>query len=147
MAETKTLEEKSLTEQHLIILEEELRHQREIIHINYDVTNRGFEQVDKRFEEMLQYTNKRFDQVDKRFEDLIHYMDKRFEQVDKRFEEMLQYMDKRFDQVDKRFEDMLHYMDKRFDQVEKRFNSMQWMIGIGFSAIAVLMTILKIFAK
>ena len=66
-----------------IRVEEELKHQRELM---LD----GFRQMDKRFEQM-----------DKRFEDLIKQMDKRFEQVDKRFE-----------QVDKRFEDMVKRLDR-----------------------------------
>jgi predicted RNase H-like nuclease (RuvC/YqgF family) len=74
-----------------------------------------------------------FNAVDKRFEDLIHYMDKRFDAVDRRFESM----DKRFESMDKRFESM----DKRFESMEKRFSSLQWLIGIGISLIAVLMTV------
>ena len=65
-----------------IRVEEELRHQRELM-------TEGFKQMDKRFE-----------QVDKRFEQV----DKRLEQVDKRFEQMQLEMSKRFEQVDKRFD-------------------------------------------
>ncbi|WP_432743314.1 hypothetical protein ABXJ76_01135 [Methylobacter sp. G7] len=61
-----------------IRVEEELKHQRELM-------VEGFKQMDKRFE-----------QIDKRFEQI----DKRFEQIDKRFEQV----EKRLDQVDKRFE-------------------------------------------
>jgi hypothetical protein len=32
-------------------------------------------------------------------------------------------------------------MDKRFESMEKRFSSLQWLIGIGISLIAVLMTV------
>ncbi len=78
-----------------IRIEEELKHQRELM-------IKGFEQMEKRFE-----------QVDKRFEQV----DKRFEQVDKRFEQV----DKRFEQIDKRFELMQAEMNKRFEQVDKRF--------------------------
>ncbi|WP_341328094.1 hypothetical protein [Methylotuvimicrobium sp. KM2] len=53
-------------------VEEELKHQRELM-------LEGFKQMEKRFEQM----EKRFEQVDKRFEQV----DKRFEQVDKRFEQ------------------------------------------------------------
>ncbi len=48
----------------------------------------GFQQIDKRFEELRDDMNKRFEQVDKRFE-----------QVDKRFEELREDMNKRFEQV------------------------------------------------
>jgi hypothetical protein len=58
----------------MVRVEEELKHQRELM-------RQGFEQMDKRFE-----------QVEKRFEQV----DKRFEQVDKRFDEMLKRHDKHF---------------------------------------------------
>jgi len=64
----------------MVRVEEELKHQRELM-------RKGFEQVDKRFE-----------QVDKRFEQV----DKRFEQVDKRLGLMKAEMDKRFDEMLKR---------------------------------------------
>jgi len=60
-------------------VEEELKHQRELMREGFDAMERRFEQVDKRFE-----------QVDKRFEQV----DKRFEQVDRRFESMEQRMDR-----------------------------------------------------
>ena len=64
----------------MVRVEEELKHQRELM-------REGFEQVEKRFE-----------QVDKRFEQI----DKRFEQVDKRLDLMKTDMDKRFDEMLKR---------------------------------------------
>jgi DNA repair exonuclease SbcCD ATPase subunit len=67
-----------------IRVEEELKHQRELM-------LEGFKQMEKRFEQIQLNMDKRFEQVDKRFEQV----DKRFEQVDKHFE-----------QVDKKFEQM-----------------------------------------
>ena len=61
-----------------IRVEEELKHQRELMLEGFKQMEKRFEQVDKRFEQM----EKRFEQVDKRFEQI----DKRFEQVDKKFE-------------------------------------------------------------
>jgi len=74
-----------------IRMEEELKHQRELM-------LEGFKQMEKRFEQV----DKRFEQVDKRLEQMQLNMDKRFEQVDKRFEQV----DKRFEQVDKKFEQL-----------------------------------------
>ncbi|AFG38382.1 hypothetical protein [Spirochaeta africana] len=54
-------------------------------------------------------------------------------------------MDLRFEQVDKRFEEMLHYMDKRFEAFDKRFVILQWVMGLGFTAIAGLMTLFNYF--
>jgi ABC-type Na+ transport system ATPase subunit NatA len=56
----------------MLRVEEELKHQRELM-------MEGFKQIDKRFE-----------QVDKRFESIQMQMDRRFEQVDKRFEQQHQ---------------------------------------------------------
>ncbi len=88
----------------------------------------GLKNIAEQMQKGFEYMEKRFEQVEKRFEQI----DKRFEQVDKRFEQI----DKRFEQVDKRFEDMQHYMDRRFSQL-------QWMIGIGFTAITVLMGLIN----
>ena len=73
-------------------------------------------------------------------------MQQGFEQVDKRIESMQHQMDKRFEQVDKRFESMQQQTDKRFEQVDKRFSATQWFIGIGFTAIVVLMSIYQFVA-
>ena len=62
-----------------IRVEEELKHQRELM-----LT--GFAQMEKRFEQI----DKRFEQVDKRFEQIQNDMNKRFEQVDKQLEKQNQ---------------------------------------------------------
>ena len=77
----------------IVRVEEELKHQRELM-------IEGFKQIDKRFEQV----EKRFEQVEKRFEQV----DKRFEQVDKRFEQI----EKRFEQFDKRFEVLTLRIDR-----------------------------------
>jgi chromosome segregation ATPase len=94
----------------IVRVEEELKHQRELM-------MQGFENSNKRFEEMRADMNKRFEQVDKRFEQV----DKRFEQVDKRFEQV----DKRFEQIDKH----LTIITNRID----RF--MFWSLGLTISAV------------
>ena len=68
----------------ILKVEEELKHQRELIFA-------FMKQIDKRFEELRDDMNKRFEQVDKRFEQI----DKRFEQIDRRFEQI----DRRFEQI------------------------------------------------
>jgi DNA anti-recombination protein RmuC len=112
----------------MIRVEEELKHQREIIQqILHQMDNR-FEQVDKRFEQVdkrFEQVNKRFEQMDKRFEESRADMNARFEQMDKRFEELRADMNARFEQVDKRFEEMRTDMNTRFEQVDKRFEEMR----------------------
>ncbi len=63
----------------ILRVEEELRHQRELM-------QEGFKQMEKRFEQI----DKRFEQMEKRFE----LIDKHFEQVDKRFEAMTVRIDR-----------------------------------------------------
>ncbi|MBK1735426.1 hypothetical protein CKO15_09050 [Halorhodospira abdelmalekii] len=63
----------------MVRVEEELRHQR-------DLMREGFAQVEKRFEQV----DKRFEQVERRIEQI----DKRFDQVDRRFEEMTRRIDR-----------------------------------------------------
>lgn len=69
-----------------IRVEEELKHQRELMLEGFKQMEKRFEQVEKRFEQI----DKRFEQVDKRFEQV----DKRFESMDKRFEEMGRRLDR-----------------------------------------------------
>ena len=63
-------------------VEEELKHQRELMLAGFAQMEKRFEQIDKRFEQM----EKRFEQVDKRFEQMHIDLTKRFEQIDKQFE-------------------------------------------------------------
>jgi flagellar capping protein FliD len=72
--------------------------------------------------------------------EVIIIMRERFEAVDKRFESV----DKRFESVDKRFEDMnkrFEDMNNRFDGMNKRFSGLQWAIGLGFTILAIMMTV------
>ena len=94
--------------------------------------------TDKRFEELIHNMDKRFEAVDKRFEDMHKSMDKRFEAVDKRFEDMQKNMDKRF-------EELTHNMNNRFEDMDKRFNSMQMLMVLGFTVLATMMTVIRLF--
>lgn len=88
----------------IVRVEEELKHQRELM-------MEGFHRVDKRFEQLIGEMNARFAQVDKRFEQVekrFEQMEKRFEQIDKRFEQV----EKRFEQIDRRFEVMTARIDR-----------------------------------
>ena len=89
---------------------------------------------------LLTETMKRgFESVDKRFEDMYNYMNKRFDAVDKRFEDFYNYMNKRFDAVDKRFEDM----NTRFEDMNKRFSMMFTFMNIGFGIIILITVLFK----
>ncbi len=126
----------------IVRVEEELKHQRELMLQSFEISNKRFEEMridmNKRFEEMRIDMNKRFEQVDKRFEQVekhFEQFDKRFEQIDKRFEQV----EKHFEQVDKRFEQV----EKHFEQVDKHLTTitnrmdrfMFWSLGLTVSAV------------
>ena len=62
-------------------------------------------------------------------------VDRRFEAVDKRFEDM----NNRFEDMNKRFEDM----NNRFGDMNKRFSGLQWTMGLGFTILAVMITLFQ----
>jgi chaperonin cofactor prefoldin len=86
--------------------------------------------MNKRFEDI----NKRFEDINKRFEDI----NKRFEDINRRFEDI----NKRFEDVNKRFEDL----NKRFEDINSRFTMLTTFMAVGFSTLAALMVVLKIFS-
>jgi len=63
-------------------VEEELKHQRELMLAGFAQMDKRFEQVDKQLEQMRNESDRRFEQVEKRFEQV----EKRFEKIDKQFE-------------------------------------------------------------
>ncbi|MCL7928596.1 hypothetical protein [Halomonas llamarensis] len=109
----------------MVRVEDELRHQRELMQQGFQLMEKRFEQVDKRFEQV----DKRFEQVDKRFEQV----DKRFEQVDKRFETMREDMNKRFDKQDERFEAVLKRQDQQF----------YWLLGFIATSLGLTLAALR----
>ena len=78
----------------MVRIEEELKHQRELIKTILEQIDKRFEAVqnemNRRFETMQQEMNRRFEAVDKRFE----AVDKRFEAADKRFEALTRRIDR-----------------------------------------------------
>jgi chaperonin cofactor prefoldin len=100
-----------------------------IIVIETELKNLGV-RMDERFDAM----EKRFEALQKQMDERFNAMDKRFEAMDKRFEALQHQMDYRFEAVQKQ-------MDERFTAVDKRFSSMQWFMGIGFTVLALLMSV------
>ena len=58
----------------IVRVEEELKHQRELMLQGFETSNRRFEDMNKRFEEMRTDMNKCFEQVDKRFEQMDKHL-------------------------------------------------------------------------
>ena len=109
----------------VIKVEEELKSLREI-------ESARFEAMEKRFETLQREMNARFEAMEKRFET----MEKRFEAIDKRFEALQREMNARFEA-----------MDKRFEAMDKRFTFLQWFVGIGFSAVLGLTSLMPLWLK
>ena len=107
-------------------VEEQIKAQGELMVARFEAVDRRFEAVEERFKAI----DERFEASDRRFDDMIRYMDKRFDAVDKRFEAV----DKRFEASDRRFDDMVRHMDKRFSLI-------QWMVGAGFTALVLMMSV------
>jgi DNA anti-recombination protein RmuC len=101
----------------IVRVEEELKHQRELMLQGFENSNKRFEEVNKHFDEA------RAD-VNKRFEEMRADMNKRFEQVDKRFEQA----DKHFEQIEKHLTIITQRMD--------RF--MFWSLGLSVSAVVAI---------
>jgi chromosome segregation ATPase len=94
----------------IVRVEEELKHQRELMLQGFETSNRRFEDMNKRFEEMRTDMNKRFEQVDKRFE-----------QVDRRFEQMAK---------------CLEQIDRHLTIITNRiYRFMFWSLGLTISAV------------
>jgi len=117
-----------------IRVEEELKHQRELM-----LT--GFSQMEKRFEQMQVDMNKRFEQVDKRFELMQIDMNKRFDQVDKRFEHMQIDMNKRFEQVDKQLEKQNQAIMGIHQEIKLQ---MRWSFGVLLGVGGLIVGVLKL---
>ena len=83
----------------MVRVEEELKHQRELILSVMKMMDKRFAEVDKRFE-----------QVDKRFEDMRTDMNRRFE-------DMRTDMSNRFEQVDRRFSMLMWFIGIGFTLV------------------------------
>ena len=106
-------------EHRVIKIEEEIKNFR----LNSD---KQFERVDKRFEQMTTRTDKQFEQVK-------ISVDKRFEQVDKRFDQVLSSIDRLTDKLDNR------------DNEHRFFTLRMFSISIVISFLGVLGVFLKMF--
>ncbi|MDE0471290.1 MAG: hypothetical protein OXH57_05065 [Ekhidna sp.] len=51
------------------------------------------------------------------------------------------YIEQKFDAVDGKFD----AVNEKFTSIDQRFTSIQWMIGISFTALGILIVLLKLF--
>ena len=65
--------------------------------------------------------------------------------VEEELKNLREVMEERFQKVDERFEAQRELMNERFDHMVKRTSFSQWIIGISFTAVGVLMLVLNYF--
>jgi vacuolar-type H+-ATPase subunit I/STV1 len=119
-------------------VEEELKHQRDLMVQGFEAMEKRFEQMDKRFEQV----DKRLDQVDKQLAQSREEVNKRFEQVDKQLAQSREETNKRFEQMEKQFAQNREETNKRFEQIDRKFDEMGrrmdrfmfWSLGLTVSA-------------
>ena len=58
---------------------------------------------------------------------------------------LIAIMEFRATQFEEKLDQFKVDVDRRFSSIDRRFNSIQWMMGIGFSAIALMIAMLKLF--
>ena len=95
--------------------------------------------VEEELKSLREIESARFEAMEKRFE----AMEKRFEAMEKRFEAM----DKRFESLQREMNARFEAIDKRFEAMEKRFTFLQWFVGIGFSAVLGLTSLMPLWLK
>lgn len=62
----------------MVRVEEELKHQRELMLKGFEAMDKRFEAVDKRFESMQQQMDKRFEDMNRRFDEMVRRQDMHF---------------------------------------------------------------------
>jgi len=88
--------------------------------------------MDRRFEMMSQRSEALEREIQARFEALQKDMDRKFEIMSQRFEALERETQARFEAI-----------NKRFEVLERRLNFMQWLITVGFSFLALIITIIN----
>ncbi|GIV44110.1 MAG: hypothetical protein KatS3mg035_1233 [Bacteroidia bacterium] len=66
------------------------------------------------------------------------------EKFDARFESMQKEMNTRFEALQKEMNARFEVVNARFESLEKRFTHLTWMMGIGFTMIAILMGLMNL---
>jgi len=135
------------SDEKFLMLQKEMNTRFEAVNVRFETLqkemNTRFEAMNARFETLQKEMNTRFEAVNMRFE----AMNVRFETLQKemntRFENMQKEMNARFEGVNARFEGV----NARFEAIEKRFTALQWMIGVGFTLLAIMMTLSNFIKK
>ena len=98
---------------------------------------------ENRFSTTLREMDKRFEAVSQRFEALEREMQARFEALQKDMDRKFEIMNQRFEALEREMQARFEAINKRFEVLERRLNFMQWLITVGFSFLALIITIIN----
>jgi len=100
-------------------------------------------------EEQEEKLEQKADKIDIKL--LIERSDDKFislqKEMNTRFEAMQKEMNARFEAMQKEINARFEAVNTRFEAIEKRFSSLQWMIGVGFTLLAIMMTLSNFIKK
>jgi len=120
-----------------IRVEEELKHQRELMLTGFAQMDKRFEQVDLQLKQIREDSNRRFEQVDLQLKQIREDSNRRFEQVEKRFEQV----EKRFEQIDKQLEKQSQAIMDIHQEIKLQ---MRWSFGVLIGIGGLVLGILKL---
>ena len=97
------------------------------------------EQLQEKFRKLEESTGKEASSallqiIELKMSDFKSYIEQKFASVDDKFASM-----------NEKFEQKFTSIEQRFTSIEQRFTSIQWMIGISFTALGLLIVLLKLF--
>lgn len=84
-------------------------------------TNRRFDDVNRRFDDLKSNVNQRFNDFNQRFDDFKNEVNRRFDEVDRRFEKV----DRRFEEVDRRFDDAARRNEAAHAQIASNISELR----------------------
>lgn len=84
-------------------------------------TNRRFDDVNRRFDDLKSNVNQRFNDFNQRFDDFKNEVNRRFDEVDRRFEKV----DRRFDEVDRCFDDAARRNEAAHAQIASNISELR----------------------
>ena len=84
-------------------------------------TNRRFDDVNRRFDDLKSNVNQRFNDFNQRFDDFKNEVNRRFDDVDRRFEKV----DRRFEEVDRRFDDAARRNEAAHAQIASNISELR----------------------
>ena len=83
--------------------------------------------------------------IEIKMSDFKSYIEQKFDAMNDKITSMNEKFEQKFTSMDEKFEQKFTSIEQRFTSIEQRFTSIQWMIGISFTALGLLIVLLKLF--